>query len=117
MIEIFDVDKLPKRRLYIKKMFALDRYRAADVRAAIHEMQFNAARALAQTVIESENFFVLRTKRDGGIETTECFADCIILTSEEYLLMQQEAFRKGVDHAQDFAAVYVPNETPALKGE
>lgn len=103
MNEVFDINKLPERRLGIRKMVALYRHMLVD--DAVRVVKRDIAMQLATKIMECEPFFSERRDTVGENTMVEYWADCIVMTTEEYAALKREAFKDGVKHAQGFMAM------------
>lgn len=93
MKEIFNVDKLPERRLSVRKMIQLERH--MDIADAVQIAQRDMAVQLAAKILEGAPFFWSKSDQVAQFLSLEYGADCIVLTTEEYLAMKREAFMSG----------------------
>jgi hypothetical protein len=100
MNEIFDINKLPERRLSSRCMIAIDS--RIDINEAIHMSKQKMARQLAQKIIDDDQFFWSRGDKIAQFSTLEYGADCIVLTQEEYAQLKRQSFKEGVEHASGF---------------
>ena len=100
MNEIFDLNKLPERRIGVHKMIALHQY--TDIGEAIVMAKKELAMALATKIMEDRTFFFERGDKIGPCSTLEYGADCIVLTREEYGQLRRQCFKEGVQHATGF---------------
>lgn len=100
MNEIFDLNKLPERRLAVRKMIAVDR--CMDIGMAITIVKRDMAMELSSKILEGETFFFERGGSVGPHAMLEYGADCIVLTREEYVSIQRKSFTEGVQHASGF---------------
>jgi hypothetical protein len=100
MNEIFDINKLPDRRLSVRKMMSLDS--RIDIGEAIHMAKQQMARQLAQKILEGDEFFWSRGDKVAQYNTLEYGADCIVLTLEEYSQLKRSSFKEGIEHANGF---------------
>ncbi len=98
MIEISDTNKLPGRRLSVRKVIALHQLECVD--NALRIMERNMAEQLVATILEGVPFFNEISSTVGGRAMVECRADCIVLTTDEYAALKRGAFKDGVMHAQ-----------------
>jgi hypothetical protein len=99
MQEIFDINKLPDRRLGIRTTVALDRVPAEDATQIIKRKM---ALQLATKILEGKPFFIERRSIVDGITLVEYLADCIVLTTEEFATLKREAFAQGVQRTRGF---------------
>lgn len=106
--EVFDIDKLPERRLGMLKTVLLSEHSCVD--AAVRFAKRAMAMRLADTVLEGEPFFTETRYTVGGYAKLELRADCVVLTAEEYAELKREAFERGLKHAT------MPNAGFALTG-
>ena len=97
MNEIFDLNKLPERRLGVRKMIAIDR--RMHIGQAISIVKREMAMQLATKILEGDTFFFERAGLAGPCSTLEYGADCIVLTREEYAAVQRQSFTEGIQHA------------------
>jgi hypothetical protein len=100
MNEIFDINKLPDRRLSARTMLSIDA--RMDITHAIHMAKEKMARYLAQKIIDDDAFFWSRGDKIAQFSTLEYGADCIVLTSEEYMQLKRSSFKEGIQHANGF---------------
>jgi hypothetical protein len=100
MNEIFDINKLPERRLSIRCMISIDS--RIDIGEVIHMSKQKMARQLAQKIIDDDQFFWSRDDKIAQFSTLEYGADCIVLTQEEYAQLKRQSFKEGVEHASGF---------------
>lgn len=100
MNEIFDINKLPERRLSVRHMLAIDS--RMDIGQAIEMSKQKMARQLAQKIIESDQFFWSRGDKIAQFSTLEYGADCIVLTQEEYVELKRNSFKEGIEHSSGF---------------
>jgi len=98
MNEIFDINKLPNRRLSVRKTIA--RNTKMPLGEALCMVKEDMAHQLAMAILDNEPFF---WKRDNKLKL-EYGADCIVLTVYEYVQLKQEAFSDGVTYAQGFTS-------------
>lgn len=104
MNEIFDINKLPDRRLSVRQVMALDS--RIDIGEAIRIAKQQMARQLAQKIIDSDQFFWSRGDKIAQFSTVEYGADCIVLTQEEYAQLKRNSFKEGIEHASGFMRPY-----------
>lgn len=100
MNEIFDLNKLPERRLGVRKMIAIDQ--CMNIGQAITIVKREMAMQLATKILEGDTFFFERGGKAGQHSTLEYGADCIVLTREEYAAVQRQSFTEGIQHASGF---------------
>ena len=100
MTEVFDVAKLPERRLSVRRMVAL--HPSMNFGDAVEIANRDMAMQLATRIMDGEPLFQKRGDYIAGTTALEYGADCIVLTTEEYTEMRREAFEAGLRHAQGF---------------
>lgn len=100
MNEIFDLNKLPERRLHVRKMIAIDQ--RMDIGQAISIVKREMATQLSVKILEDDTFFFERGGKSGPYSTLEYGVDCIVLTRDEYAAVQRKSFTEGVQHASGF---------------
>jgi len=100
MNEIFDINKLPERRLSVRSVFSIDS--RMNIGEAIEMCKQKMARQLAQKIIDSDEFFWSRGDKIAQFSTLEYGADCIVLTQEEYAQLKRNSFKEGIEHASGF---------------
>ena len=100
MNEIFDLNKLPERRLCVRKMVCLQQH--MDIGQAITIVKREMAMQLATKILEDDTLFFECGDKAGPYSTLEYGADCIVLTREEYTAVQRQSFTEGIQHASGF---------------
>lgn len=100
MSEVFDLNKLPDRRLGVRKMVCLHQH--INIGEAVVMAKREMATELATKIMSDKAFFFERGDRVGPYSTLEYGADCILLTREEYLQLCRQCFKEGVQHATGF---------------
>lgn len=100
MNEIFDINKLPNRRLQVRTMMSLDS--RMDISEAVNMAKQKMARQLAQKIVEDDTFFWSRGDKVAQYNTLEYGADCIVMTLEEYAELKRNSFKEGIEHASGF---------------
>ena len=100
MNEIFDLNKLPERRLWVRKVVALDQ--RMNIGKAVSIVKREMAMELSTKILEGDTFFFERSGTAGQHVTLEYGVDCIVLTREEYASVQRKSFTEGVQHASGF---------------
>jgi len=101
--EVFDVNKMPERRLHAKAEIVLQDHQ--PVGAATMEIKRNMAFDLVQKILEDKSFFWSNSREIGGYPMIEYGADCIIMTEDEFLKAQHGSFGKGIKHALGFMPI------------
>lgn len=98
MNDVFDISRLPGRRLSVRKMVALQQnMKISEVERIVKR---EMAMQLATKILEGAPFFWERGGKVDQFSTLEYGADCIVLTTEEYAALKRESFKDGVKHAQ-----------------
>lgn len=93
---IHSTDDPPPRKLAVKAQFAVRD--AIPDGAVISILRDNAARDIAQKIIDESKFFEVKIDKMFGVLR----ADVIVLTEQEYVDLMRNQFRKGVDYAHGF---------------
>ena len=89
-------DKRPLELSY-KQKFALNTYQTMD---EVHSrMRYDAARRIADKVMEQEKFFRIETN-DPGYASMR--TSIIMMTPDEYSEFHQENFKRGLNHAKGY---------------
>lgn len=93
---------LINRRLQIHKVIAMDRPGEADYE--MHKVKRDMAMALADKIMEKDDFFNLRYEDLAAYGTRMMIvnADCIVITQQEFYNLMRDQFAKGVHHATGF---------------
>lgn len=95
MTPVFDHDKLQGRRLAARQEFAIPKY---ELDHALHLLREKMARQLSRTILEQEDFFLLKIQGEYGTLR----ADCFVLTEDELASVMRDQFKKGIEHANGF---------------
>lgn len=98
MNEIFNSNKLPERRLGVRKVIALNQQINTEQAAIM--VKRNMAMQLATKMLEEKSFFKEFSEEIDGQTIVEYRADVVVLTSDEYAELKRESFKDGMRHAQ-----------------
>jgi len=101
--EIFDINKMPERRLHAKAEIVLQDHQ--PVGAAIMEIKRNMAFNLVQKILEDKSFFWSNSRKIEGYPVLEYGVDCIVMTEDEFLKVKRDSFEKGIKHALGFMPI------------
>lgn len=100
MNEIFDLKKLPERRVFVSKLIALHKHE--DISREIQIIKEEIARRVAEVLLKDQSFFWSKGGQCGGFATLEYGANCIVLTDEEFAEVKRQSFQDGIQHASGF---------------
>lgn len=101
MNRVFDSNNLPARRLEARAVVAAE---TQNVGEAMVMMREDVIRQIARKLGEDRDL----VKIDPARGFVSMRASVIVLTEDEYLLLCQEKFRQGVDHANWFRPMEPP---------
>ena len=100
MMDIYDLMRLPERRLHIKQLLAVGGLRHPE--GAIQASKEQAAKVLTAKILEQPDFFSTERETVGGIEMVKIESNCIVVTSDEFHAMRRRIFEEAIDHVKRF---------------
>ena len=103
MTEICSTGKLPGKNLSVRKVVCLRKN--VDAREVDRYTKHDMVQQLARAILDDESFIKVTSEEMFGEVMVEYRADCIVLTTDEYVQLRRDAFQAGVNHSRGISIV------------